>query len=66
MPRGVAGPVPNRIDVLPEIDVPAVVLAGEKDAAFAGASHVMAAKLPEAFVREVERYVRARAREAEL
>jgi pimeloyl-ACP methyl ester carboxylesterase len=81
--RGVAGPVPNLIDVLPEIDVPALVLAGEKDAAFARASHVMAAKLPraervelpgaghvlnldqpDAFVREVERYVRAR--EAEL
>ena len=46
--RGVAGPVPNLIDVLPEIEVPALVLAGEKDAAFARASHVMAAKLPRA------------------
>ena len=76
--RGVAGPVPNLIDVLPEIAQPALVLVGEKDANFARASHVMAAKLPraerveiagaghvlnldepEAFLREVERFMRA-------
>ena len=71
--------MPNLIDVLPEIAQPALVLAGEKDANFQRASHVMAAKLPraerveiagaghvlnldepEAFLREVERFVRAR------
>ncbi len=74
--RGVAGPVPNLVDVLHEIDVPALVLVGEHDANFQRASHVMAAKLPrsvrvelpgaghvlnldqpEAFVREVERFM---------
>jgi pimeloyl-ACP methyl ester carboxylesterase len=76
--RGVAGPVPNLVDVLPEIRQPALVLVGEKDANFQRASHVMVAKLPnaervelaeaghvlnldqpEAFVAEVERFVRA-------
>jgi pimeloyl-ACP methyl ester carboxylesterase len=70
--------VPNLVDVLPEIAQPALILAGEHDANFARASHVMAAKLPHAerveiagaghvlnldepaaFVREVERFVRA-------
>ncbi len=46
--RGVAGPVPNLVDVLHEIDVPALVLVGEHDANFQRASHVMAAKLPRA------------------
>jgi pimeloyl-ACP methyl ester carboxylesterase len=74
--RGVAGPVPNLVDVLHEIDVPTLVLVGEHDANFQRASHVMAAKLPravrvelagaghvlnldqpEAFVREVERFI---------
>ena len=74
--RGVAGPVPNLVDVLHEIDLPALVLVGEHDANFQRASHVMAAKLPrsvrielagaghvlnldqpEAFVREVERFI---------
>jgi pimeloyl-ACP methyl ester carboxylesterase len=74
--RGVAGPVPNLVDVLHEIDRPALVLVGEHDANFMRASHVMAAKLPrslrielagaghvlnldqpDAFVREVERFV---------
>ena len=74
--RGVAGPVPNLVDVLHEIDVPALVLVGEHDANFQRASHVMATKLPravrlelagaghvlnldqpEAFVREVERFI---------
>jgi len=78
--RGVAGPVPNLIDALPEVTQPALILAGEHDQNFARASHVMAAKLPHAerveiagaghvlnldepaaFVREVERFVRARA-----
>jgi pimeloyl-ACP methyl ester carboxylesterase len=76
--RGVAGPVPNLVDVLHEIDLPALILVGEHDANFQRASHVMAAKLPrairveipgaghvlnldqpEAFVREVERFVRS-------
>ncbi|HXZ86591.1 MAG TPA: alpha/beta hydrolase [Myxococcota bacterium] len=76
--RGVAGPVPNLVDVLGEIRQPALILVGEKDANFQRASHVMAAKLPqaerveiagaghvlnldqpEAFVREIERFVRA-------
>lgn len=74
--RGVAGPVPNLVDVLGEIRQPALILVGEKDANFQRASHVMAAKLPhvervelagaghvlnldqpEAFVREVRRFV---------
>ena len=78
--RGVAGPVPNLVDVLPEIAQPALVLVGEKDANFQRASHVMASKLPraerveiagaghvlnldepEAFVREVERFMKAHA-----
>ncbi len=78
--RGVAGPVPNLVDVLHEIDLPALVLVGERDANFMRASHVMAAKLPravrielpgaghvlnldqpDAFVREVERFIRTTA-----
>ena len=78
--RGVAGPVPNLVDALHEIDVPALVLVGELDANFQRASHVMAAKLaravrvelagaghvlnldqPDAFVREVERFMTATA-----
>jgi pimeloyl-ACP methyl ester carboxylesterase len=46
--RGVAGPVPNLVDVLQGIDIPALVLVGEHDANFQRASHVMAAKLPRA------------------
>jgi pimeloyl-ACP methyl ester carboxylesterase len=75
--RGVAGPVPNLVDALPQIAQPALILVGEKDANFQRASHVMVAKLPhaervelaaaghvlnldqpEAFVREVERFVK--------
>jgi pimeloyl-ACP methyl ester carboxylesterase len=75
--RGVAGPVPNLVDALPEISQPALVLVGEHDPNFQRASHVMAAKLPhaervelagaghvlnlddpQAFVREVERFMR--------
>jgi pimeloyl-ACP methyl ester carboxylesterase len=78
--RGVAGPVPNLVDSLHQIDLPALVLVGEHDANFQRASHVMAAKLPralrvelagaghvlnldqpDAFVREVERFVRTTA-----
>ena len=74
--RHVAGPVPNLVDRLAEIQVPSLVLAGEHDMAFQRASQVLAAKLPrarrvvlagaghvlnldqpEAFVREVERFV---------
>jgi len=46
--RGVAGPVPNLVDVLGEIRQPALILVGEKDPNFQRASHVMAAKLPHA------------------
>lgn len=46
--RGVAGPVPNLVDVLPEIAQPALILVGQHDANFQRASHVMAAKLPRA------------------
>jgi pimeloyl-ACP methyl ester carboxylesterase len=46
--RGVAGPVPNLVDRLSEIDLPALVLVGEHDQNFQRASHVMAAKLPRA------------------
>ena len=44
--RRVAGPVPNLVDRLHEIPIPALILVGEKDEAFQRASHVMAAKLP--------------------
>ncbi len=44
--RCVAGPVPNLVDRLREIPLPALVLVGEKDEAFQRASQVMAAKLP--------------------
>ena len=76
--RGVAGPVPNLVDALPEIAQPTLVLVGEHDQNFQRASHVLAAKLPnverveiagaghvlnldqpQAFVRELERFVRS-------
>jgi pimeloyl-ACP methyl ester carboxylesterase len=44
--RRVAGPVPNLVDRLHEIPIPALILVGEKDEAFQRASRVMAAKLP--------------------
>lgn len=44
--RRVAGPVPNLVDRLGEIPIPALILVGEKDEAFQRASQVMAAKLP--------------------
>ena len=46
--RQVAGPVPNLVDRLAEIDCPTLVLAGAKDAAFERASQVLAARLPRA------------------
>jgi pimeloyl-ACP methyl ester carboxylesterase len=46
--RHVAGPVPNLVDRLGEIDVPTLVLVGERDEAFLRASEVMTAKLPRA------------------
>jgi pimeloyl-ACP methyl ester carboxylesterase len=46
--RGVAGPVPNLVDALPQITQPALILVGEHDPNFQRASHVMAAKLPHA------------------
>ena len=46
--RRVAGPVPNLVDELHRIDLPALVLIGEKDPNFERASHVLAAKLPRA------------------
>jgi pimeloyl-ACP methyl ester carboxylesterase len=46
--RHVAGPAPSVIDELKEIDVPALVLVGEGDAAYHQAADVMSAKLPRA------------------
>ncbi len=46
--RCVAGPVPNLVDRLAEIQHPSLVLVGEHDQAFLRASEVMAAKLPHA------------------
>ncbi len=46
--RRVAGPAPPVIDVLAEIDVPALVLVGEHDRPFLRAAEVMAARLPRA------------------
>jgi pimeloyl-ACP methyl ester carboxylesterase len=47
--RRVAGPVPNLVDRLCEIPIPALILVGEKDEAFQRASRVLAAKLPGGF-----------------
>jgi pimeloyl-ACP methyl ester carboxylesterase len=52
--RLVAGPAPSVIDELQHIDVPALVLVGEKDAAYRQAAEVMAAKLPQARLEWVE------------
>ena len=46
--RRVAAPAPPVIDVLREIDVPALVVVGEKDDAYLRAADVMAARLPQA------------------
>lgn len=46
--RRVAGPAPSVIDDLAGIEVPALVLVGEEDAAYTRAGEVMAAKLPKA------------------
>jgi pimeloyl-ACP methyl ester carboxylesterase len=46
--RHVAGPVPNFVDRLVEVQHPCLVLVGEHDAAFHRASEVMEAKLPRA------------------
>lgn len=46
--REVSGPAPPVIDALAGMDVPALVLLGEHDAAFLRAGEVMAAKLPRA------------------
>jgi pimeloyl-ACP methyl ester carboxylesterase len=46
--RRVAGPAPPVIDELASIDVPALVIRGEHDEAYARAADVMAAKLPDA------------------
>ena len=46
--RRVSGPAPSVIDDLASMDVPALVMVGEKDAAFLQAAEVMAAKLPRA------------------
>ena len=43
-----AGPVPNLVDRLAEVQPPTLVLVGERDEAFQRASEVMAAKLPNA------------------
>lgn len=46
--RRVAGPVPNLVDRLHEVRAPALVVVGERDAAFQRAGEVMEAKLPRA------------------
>ena len=46
--RRVAGPVPNLVDRLHEIEAPSLVLVGSEDRAFQRAGEVMAAKLPHA------------------
>ena len=46
--RGVAGPAPCVIDELAGIDVPALVIVGEHDAAYLRAAEVMQARLPRA------------------
>ena len=46
--RQVAAPAPPIIDELVEIDVPALVIVGEKDEAFLRAAEVMTARLPQA------------------
>jgi pimeloyl-ACP methyl ester carboxylesterase len=46
--RRVSGPAPGVIDELARIDVPALVLVGEKDNAYLRAAEVMVAKLPRA------------------
>lgn len=46
--RQVAGPVPNLIDRLGEVEQPTLVLVGEHDEAFQRASRVLEAKLPRA------------------
>ena len=46
--RRVAGPAPPVIDELGRIAVPALVIRGEHDAAYARAAEVMSAKLPDA------------------
>jgi pimeloyl-ACP methyl ester carboxylesterase len=53
--RHVAGPVPNLVDRLHEISIPALILVGEKDEAFQRASQVMAAKLPAGYRVELPR-----------
>ena len=44
--RHIAGPIPNLVDRLPEIDIPTLVVVGEEDEGFQRASHVLDAKLP--------------------
>jgi pimeloyl-ACP methyl ester carboxylesterase len=46
--RLVSGPAPSVIDELATMDVPALVMVGEKDEAFLRAAEVMASKLPRA------------------
>jgi pimeloyl-ACP methyl ester carboxylesterase len=46
--RRIAGPAPCVIDELPGIDVPALVIVGEHDAAYLRAAEVMEARLPRA------------------
>ena len=46
--RQVAAVAPPVIDELPSIDVPALVIVGEKDEPYLRAAEVMAAKLPRA------------------
>ena len=53
--RRVAGPVPNLVDRLEEIQAPSLILVGEQDEAFQRASQVLAAKLSNAERRVLKR-----------
>ena len=44
--RHIAGPIPNLVDRLHEIEAPTLVVVGEEDEGFQRASHVLEAKIP--------------------
>ena len=45
--RHIAGPIPNLVDRLPEIELPTLIVVGEEDENFQRASHVLESKLPQ-------------------
>lgn len=53
--RRVSGPAPAVLEALSGIDIPALVVVGEEDAAFSRAAEVMAARLPRARLVRVPR-----------